>query len=92
MACPRRFYGQVMKSPYSSPKLTRYNSLSDLPDHIKQAIASADKKIYIVSNGGPHGLQCAVCGRTFYAGTAKAVNEDFDKHVCGEQPAKEKPA
>ena len=36
MACPRRLDGhKQMKRPYSSPKLTKYNSLSEAPEKIR---------------------------------------------------------
>ncbi len=75
-----------MKRPYSPPRLTKYSSVSELPDNLRQAIVKsmdiAADKIFIPPSGELHGLQCARCGRDFYADTAKAVNEAFDNHRC----------
>ena len=76
-----------MKRPYSSPKLTKYNALSEAPENIRAVLMShAETKIFIPPNGTMQGLQCARCGRTFYASTAKGVNEAFDKHACQDRP------
>lgn len=46
-----------------------------------------DKKIYILPNGGLHGLQCSRCRSVFYANTPADVNALFDKHSCEDAEA-----